>query len=670
MNTPAAKPPPPDLGARIDAIEAALTALQGGEVGAEATLRALAKSVADQATARGFNALRESAQALEHAPKSEISARSRPMLAALREAAGTQRADAKVLVVGGDAMLLAHVRDALSALQGLILHAPTAAEARVMLQERRIMSVILHLVLPDMDGRAFLQAMRENSQTAAIPVLILAERLDSSLEEERALHSSIEHLKTPRDGNAIAAWIMSRLRRAPESAKSARRDPLTGQLNRAAFKEVFEVLQRECREADEPLSMAVLSLDSARQQLAPLDENDRETILQAVGLLLSRLLRTTDVVARWGLYEFSVLFPGEDQAGSHRAVEKVLSKIEGQRFSATGLPDLKISVASGVTLVAPEDTLEAALAHVDQLVYQASVRGGSQVLSKPEGPTGARAPRVLLLVRDSSTTLILKQLLEKDRFEVLTVDRWESDMVEDITKQRFNLVVIDEMLPPNGGVDALKQLRGDSRHNRMPIVMLVAGKSDETVAVALECGANDYVVRPFSPFAFLSRVHRLLSRGAGAGYSGLGLTKILIVSDDVKTLVLAGSSLQQRGGFVILLARGGAEAIARLQTDAPAAVLVDTPIADVGAKPFMQALAETAGNAPVDIIVAEAPPPPGEDAPEYPVLVRGRITKPIVPLRLAQDLVATLGLPATPGVTKSPAAQFNAEIQRVMRAGA
>lgn len=658
----------PDFGSRIDAVQAAIAGMPTGDMDSERTLRTLARSIAEQAAAQGFPELRAAAEALASAPRASMVALGPAVIEGLRDAAGAQRPDSTVLIIGGDDSLIAGVQSRMAGLDGMIEHARTAADAHILLKERPVVSVVLHLMLPDMDGRTLLQRLRENPMTAAVPVLLLAERLDDSLHEERVLHSSVEHLTTPRDVDAITRWIMARLRRAPESAKAARRDHLTGHLNRAAFREAFEVAQKECAQSGEPLSMAVISVDNSREQLGQLEENQRETVLQNVGLILSRSMRTTDIVARWGLYEFAALFPGEDQAGGLRAVAKVVEKLRTQRVEGTGTPGLTLSVASGLTTIETDESLEDALARVDHLIYRATLKGGEPVLANGDTETAPRAPRVLLLVRDAVTTQVLQQLLEKDHLDVLAVDRWEPDMADDISKQRFNLVVIDESLPPTGGIEALQVLRSDTRNGRMPIILLVASNAEETVARALEHGANDYVVRPFSPFAFLSRVHRLLSRGNGSGLSGLSPTRILLVSDDPKPLVLMASALHQRGGFDVLLARGAKDGLERLQSEAPSAILVDLPMAPLGNKSFMQALAEKAGRMPVDVVVAEAPMPGGDPPPLHPLAIRGRLIKPITPLRVAPELEGVLGLEPSTQRLPTAAERLNNEIRRVMRA--
>jgi two-component system phosphate regulon response regulator PhoB len=77
-----------------------------------------------------------------------------------------------------------------------------------------------------------------------------------------------------------------------------------------------------------------------------------------------------------------------------------------------------------------------------------------------------------------------------------------------------DLVILDWMLPDRGGIDLLRDLRADERTRALPVIMLTA-KSAETDRVAgLDAGADDYVVKPFSPRELASRVRAVFRRRA------------------------------------------------------------------------------------------------------------------------------------------------------------
>ncbi|MCE9614977.1 MAG: response regulator [Lentisphaerae bacterium] len=652
-----------NLGARIDALDAAIQGLSSHDSDAESTLRALAASTVEQAANHpAWSAVRESADRLAKAEPPQLAASAQNLIGRLREAASSQRLEPAIVLVGGEPDFFAQLGDALSHVGRPLLHAPTGAEARHLLKERSAICIVLHVVLPDLDGRILLSRLRELPITASIPVLLLAERIDESLKEESLLHAADGYLEHTRDCAAIVQWVSGRLRRAPEAARAARRDALTGLLNRAALREAFERVQKECADRNDPLSLATISVDNSRALLHRFDTDTREDLLQTFGVLLSSSLRSTDIVARWGLYEFTALFPGEDHTGGTRAVEKVIEKLRDQTFETAGGETVRLSIAAGVVAVQPTDALDDVIAQADHFVYQATAKGGNVVVSEQAPAPARRQPRVSLLVRDSVTTQVLRQLLEKDSFDVTCLEQWDDNVAAEFARHRPHLVIIDERFPPAGGIEILKTLRQDPQNSRLPIIMLVAGNSENAVSQALAHGANDYIVRPFSPFSFVSRTHRLLSRGAVPGGD---LCRILIVSDEAPPLVLLGSGLHQRGEFEVLLARGGKQGLARLQAEAPDVLLVDTPIGPVDGKPFWEALTEQVAGTPLTVVVAEASS--HAKPPTYPIPVRGHIKKPFSPLKVGSELENLLGLTPSPRRSEEANQHLNAEIRQVMK---
>ena len=78
------------------------------------------------------------------------------------------------------------------------------------------------------------------------------------------------------------------------------------------------------------------------------------------------------------------------------------------------------------------------------------------------------------------------------------------------TSQRFDLLLLDVMLPELDGLSVCKQLRESGA--QLPIVMLTAKGSEDDIVRGFEAGADDYVTKPFSVRELLARVHALLKR--------------------------------------------------------------------------------------------------------------------------------------------------------------
>lgn len=75
-----------------------------------------------------------------------------------------------------------------------------------------------------------------------------------------------------------------------------------------------------------------------------------------------------------------------------------------------------------------------------------------------------------------------------------------------------NLIILDLMLPGMDGLDICRRIRSDRRMREMRILMLTAKGEEADVVVGLETGADDYVLKPFSPRVLLARIRSLLRR--------------------------------------------------------------------------------------------------------------------------------------------------------------
>ncbi|HET7120646.1 MAG TPA: response regulator transcription factor [Solirubrobacterales bacterium] len=116
--------------------------------------------------------------------------------------------------------------------------------------------------------------------------------------------------------------------------------------------------------------------------------------------------------------------------------------------------------------------------------------------------------RILLVDDEQSIQTLLSYPLRKDGYHVTSaLDGGEA--LRRFDEGRFDLVILDVMLPRLGGVEVCRQLRSRSQ---VPIIMLTAKGSETDKVAGLEVGADDYITKPFSMREFRSRVKAALRR--------------------------------------------------------------------------------------------------------------------------------------------------------------
>jgi len=130
--------------------------------------------------------------------------------------------------------------------------------------------------------------------------------------------------------------------------------------------------------------------------------------------------------------------------------------------------------------------------------------------------------RVLVVDDDEGVRTGVAWALEADGFVVDTVgDGLEA--LEVLESSRPALVVLDLSLPGVGGLDILRRLRtseADAQRSRLPIIILSGRDGETDRIVGLDLGADDYLVKPFSPGELAARARSLLRRSTDYAQAG------------------------------------------------------------------------------------------------------------------------------------------------------
>ena len=120
-----------------------------------------------------------------------------------------------------------------------------------------------------------------------------------------------------------------------------------------------------------------------------------------------------------------------------------------------------------------------------------------------------RQHRLLIVDDDSRLRDLLVRYLGEQGLEVKAVgDAAQMDKLR--TREHFDLIILDLMLPGEDGLTICRRLRGTG--DTTPIIMLTAKGEEVDRIVGLEMGADDYLPKPFNPRELLARIHAVLRR--------------------------------------------------------------------------------------------------------------------------------------------------------------
>jgi two-component system, OmpR family, response regulator MprA len=120
----------------------------------------------------------------------------------------------------------------------------------------------------------------------------------------------------------------------------------------------------------------------------------------------------------------------------------------------------------------------------------------------------AQTAHVLVVDDDPRMLSMMRRVLEADGYHVVTATEGEAAL-EIVRRGQVNLIILDVMMPGLGGFEVCRTVR---RESVVPILMLTARDEAVDKVNGLDCGADDYVVKPFDTDELMARVRALLRR--------------------------------------------------------------------------------------------------------------------------------------------------------------
>lgn len=155
------------------------------------------------------------------------------------------------------------------------------------------------------------------------------------------------------------------------------------------------------------------------------------------------------------------------------------------------------------------------------------------------------APTILVVEDEPAIQELIAYACRNSGFEVMRSDSVRSAR-DAVVGQLPDLVLLDWMLPDRPGIDWLRELRAADRTRGLPVIMLTAKGNESERVAGLDAGADDYVVKPFSPRELVSRIRAVFRRRAPQ-LAGETLEYGPIKLDTARHEVLINGSLVKMG---------------------------------------------------------------------------------------------------------------------------
>ncbi|QGW02031.1 phosphate regulon transcriptional regulatory protein PhoB [Proteus terrae subsp. cibarius] len=141
------------------------------------------------------------------------------------------------------------------------------------------------------------------------------------------------------------------------------------------------------------------------------------------------------------------------------------------------------------------------------------------------------ARRILVVEDETAIREMICFVLEQNGFQPIEAEDYDSAL-SFLIDPYPDLVLLDWMIPGGSGLQVIKQMKRESNTRDIPIIMLTAKGEEEDKVQGLETGADDYVIKPFSPKELVARVKAILRRLSPMSaedvieFNGLGLNPV------------------------------------------------------------------------------------------------------------------------------------------------
>lgn len=142
--------------------------------------------------------------------------------------------------------------------------------------------------------------------------------------------------------------------------------------------------------------------------------------------------------------------------------------------------------------------------------------------------------KVLIVDDEARMRKLVRDFLVKKEYRVMEAADGEEAMEIFFKEKDISLIILDVMMPKMNGWEVCREIR---KYSKVPIIMLTAKTSEEDELAGFECGADEYISKPFSPKILVARVDAILRRTAKSDESGImreGIIEVNKVAHIVK----------------------------------------------------------------------------------------------------------------------------------------
>ena len=254
--------------------------------------------------------------------------------------------------------------------------------------------VLLDVVMPQMSGLEVCRRLKQDPETAPIPVIFVT-ALDDPAEEEACWKAGgVDFITKPINAQTTRNRVRAHLtlkRQADVLRRLAWIDGLTGLANKRQFDERWMHEWKRCRREGLSLAVAIVDIDNFKAFNDTYGHLPGDDCLRNVARALhDSLARPGDFAARTGGEEFTCVMPDADGEGAERIAQRIDGAVRALQIPHAGAAQAFVTVSVGLAIMPPSasEPPESLLKRADRALYRAKAAGRGRIVLDDAAPRG------------------------------------------------------------------------------------------------------------------------------------------------------------------------------------------------------------------------------------------------------------------------------------------
>ncbi len=239
--------------------------------------------------------------------------------------------------------------------------------------------LLLDLYMPDCTGLELAKLIRQMNQFVSLPIVYLSAETDREKQLAAVGLGGDDFLVKPIRPDHLVTAVSSRIQRYRQLRTLMRCDSLTGLLNHTTIRErLSQELSRAARQGT-PLALAMIDIDHFKTVNDTYGHATGDRVLKSLSHMLSRRLRNSDIIGRYGGEEFVIILPNTEREAALRLMDTLRDAFGAVRHISDG-NEFCITFSCGIATFPERQTPSGLSEAADQALYQAKQMGRNRVV--------------------------------------------------------------------------------------------------------------------------------------------------------------------------------------------------------------------------------------------------------------------------------------------------